>query len=250
MKTKNTFFRLLILLGCVFTLFIGCKEEEEDDVNYGVGSPKDITISVAASAGVKYYSLSSGTMTEVTEATAIASKNWDIAFQRSRLIYTNSGVTATTADSGGLGGVWYTDKTDFSKVSDADRVTTIPADYAGLNVDTTKYTAGQTGATSSQMNVMTYLGYASGSGNSSEDCYQMNPTPTGSDYSTYKAYNYDKKSAITASAGMPPVYGVSEQVYIIRHGTGDKYSKIQIADYTSTTGSSASDTYDITYQNF
>jgi hypothetical protein len=251
-KKRNAVFLFSLALVCAMALTIGCKTDvDEDEVNYGAGSPKDFTI-VAGTAG-NYYSLADGNLTEVTDAEAIASKNWDIAFKRSRLIYTNSGVTATATASGGLGGVWYTDKTDFSKVSDADAVTSMPDDYAGLNEDTTKYVDGGRGAAASVMNVMTYVGYADGTTGTEDNPYATIPYDT-TEYPTtppdgYLPYAYNKKHAVQMTGMMTGTYGVTEQVYIIKHGTGDRYSKIQITDYISSTANST-DTYEITVQNF
>ncbi|MDR3114840.1 MAG: HmuY family protein [Treponema sp.] len=44
-------------------------------------------------------------------------------------------------------------------------------------------------------------------------------------------------------------YDPSNRVYIIKHGDGEKYSKIQITDYESNT-SEKSDTYVIKYATF
>jgi hypothetical protein len=246
MKTKNTFFRLLILLGCVFTFFIGCSDDPDDtdDVNYGVGSPKTFPAEVSGTDLI-YYSLSTGTV-----VTNPASQDWDIAVGGALMeIYTNSGVTATAAGSNGNGGVKYTDKTDFGNVSDADGVT-CTGEYAGLDVDAKRYVDGGDEEDATAMNVMIYAGFDMGTG-TADDPYQYVPYPG---YNTPAAATYlpntnDKKQAVTMThMSNPTSFETSDQVYIITHGTGNKKSKIQVTDFSYSSRTSYS--YEITYQNF
>jgi hypothetical protein len=246
MKHGRFFLGFLVFL-CAAALFMGCPnepddEEEEDVIVKGV---QNLDVSVATGEGPKYYSLKTGK--EVTDAVAIASKKWDIAFEASRLIYTNSGDTAVGVSSGGQGGVWFTDKTDFADVSAEDKVETT-GDYADFTADVTKYISGMGGASASRLNVMTYVGYTSGTGTESEP-YTTVPMQGGPPSDDYVPYLYDKKHFVSMTHMMPPVgatYALSNQVYIIKHGDGTHYSKVQITEYASDSG----DVLKVKYQNF
>jgi hypothetical protein len=162
------------------------------------------------------------------------------------LVLTNSGVTAVSLISGGDGGVWYTTKDDgdpkkaFSSVSDRDGVP-VGGEYAGLTKDTTRYVA--SASTAVVMNVMTYMGYTGGTGTLS-DFYTTN---TISNPATDVPYTNDKRQCYSMVTMVPPVYDVTGEVYIIRHGNGTYYSKIEVTDFTSAGGNS---TFEIMYQNF
>jgi hypothetical protein len=257
MKHSKTFFGFLVLL-CAAALFLGCPTETEEKIivgqNYGVGSPVTKTVTVLPGE-TKYYSLATGT--QVLDGNK-DSQDWDIAFSRASgnmgggtFIYTNSGVTASTLGSDGDGGVWYTNKQVFASVNDRDG---LPAtgEYAGLAKDTIKYVASaQTGnGTALNLNVMTYLGYypnTSGDGNSVSEPYRTNPA-AGVDMTTYLPYTYDKHQFYRMTDMMNSVFEATKEVYIIRHGNGTDYSKIQIEGYgySSSTGA----VFDILYQNF
>jgi hypothetical protein len=251
MKHSKTFLGFLVLL-CAAALFLGCPTESDDDdgdgKNYGVGSPQERSVSATTGTPV-YFSFTTGA--EVTDAAEIASRNWDIAFQPSRMIYTNSGNTATSASSNGLGGVWYTDKTDFSAVSSTDEVpiTLKNMEYFGFMTDTTKYTSS---TVSNRYNIMTYWGFPGGTGTQT-DPYTTNPYSSSADF---VPYSYNKKnyiSMITMTGPNGAEYALSNQVYIIKHGDGIHYSKLQITDYTSVgggMGSPTTETFTFTYQNF
>jgi hypothetical protein len=45
----------------------------------------------------------------------------------------------------------------------------------------------------------------------------------------YSPYNFDKKQAYRMT-GMPPNYTPTKQVYIVRHGDGEGYSKVQLSE--------------------
>jgi hypothetical protein len=234
---------------------MGCPTDAGDDTNYGSGEAKELTITVsgttAANDGPKYYSLATGE--QVTDATAIASQAWDIAVAKSRMIYTNSGATATTVESGGLGGIWFTNKTDFDDVSDEDSVETTGdyAEYADFTTDVVKYTSA---TASSRFNVMTYWGFGGGTG-TAEDPYT---TKTYDGSAGYVPYTYDKKNYVSMISMTGPngaEFEMSNEVYIIKHGDGTHYSKLQVTEYTSVTtgtgmGAPSDETYKITYRNF
>jgi hypothetical protein len=257
MKHSKTFLGFLVLL-CAAALFLGCPTETEEKTvvlkNLGVGAPRELTTDPIPGGNIVYYSLTTG---EVVTGADINSQNWDIAFARAsntmgggNFIYTNSGVTASGLGSGGDGGVWYTDNNVFTSVSDRDGV---PAtgEYAGLAKDTTKYTTtAQAGnGTLVTLNVMTYLGYypdTSGDGNTDTAPYRANPA--GGDMTTYLPYTYDKHQFYRMVNMMQSLFEATEEVYIIRHGNGIDYSKIQVTDfgYASATGA----TFELKYQNF
>jgi hypothetical protein len=247
-----------LMLLCAAALFLGCPTEPEDDTNYGAGDPKELEVTVTSADGTVYYSLTTGQ--RVTDAAKIAGKDWDIAFQRSRMIYTNSGDTAAAGatGSGGLGGVWFTDKTDFDSVSDEDAVETTGdyAEYAPFTKDVVKYTSA---TASSRFNVMTYWGFAGGAGTAADPYKTKTPTsnPPPADF---VPYTYDKKNYISMTSMTGPngaEFSLSKQVYIIKHGDGEHYSKIQITEYTSRSADTAAtppvlaaDILKIKYQNF
>jgi hypothetical protein len=158
----------------------------------------------------------------------IASNKWDIAFKRSRLIFTNSGVTADDLSSHGQGGVWHTDKTDFDAVTLADKKT--DAAYQAYYTDVTRWIPKSGGgAAESALNIMTFNGYTTGDG-LSEDTFFEAPV------------KYDQKQYYKATPGaMPPTFEATEQVYIILHGDGAHHSKIQVVSYESDTTNMAAD---------
>jgi hypothetical protein len=237
-----------LVLFCVAALFLGCPTEDTDDTNYGVGETQEREIAVVTGVP-KYFSFTTGA--EVTDAAKIASKEWDIAFQPSRMIYTNSGATATLTESGGQGGIWFANKTDFDKVSDGDRVepTGDYAEYADFTADVVKYTSA---TASNRFNVMTYWGFAGGSG-TQEDPYQ---TKTFDGSATFVPYTYDKKNWIIMTTMTGPngaTFDLTNEVYIVKHGDGTHYSKLQITNYGSEgsgMGAPVTETFNFKYRNF
>jgi hypothetical protein len=227
----NRYFFVALALACVIPLFLGCPTED-DSPSYG-GDLKELPgVSLGTADGVKYYSLSTGE--EVTGAD-IATDKWDIAFTRTRLIFTNSGATAEALGSGGQGGVWYTDKAVLSEVSDDDRLGEDDAILQSFLTDQKRWVTGMGGAAETTLNVMSYAGYDNEADN--DGLSQSSPLA---------GYSYNKKQYYDSpSMG---AYTNTSQVYIIRHGDGSHYSKIQI-DYQYTT-SPAKDNWSISYQNF
>jgi hypothetical protein len=69
--------------------------------------------------------------------------------------------------------------------------------------------------TLNRINVITYIGYGSGTGETPETAL------TDYQYNRQQFYNADLSS-------MPPIYSTTKWVYIIRHGSGAEYSKLQI----------------------
>ncbi|MDR1251681.1 MAG: HmuY family protein [Treponema sp.] len=237
MKHMRIFLIFAVLL-CAALFFTGCPTDPEDEEpNYG-GEAEILNIVVAATDGVVYYSLSTGEQVAGTDS-------WDIAFRRSRLIFTNSGATAAYPDvtSTGSGGVWHVTKTNLADVTVDDAVKDDPL-YGPYNQDVVRYIlAGGMGgspatAAPSRINVMTFVGYSNEADNDG----------LSADKPFSNTYQYNKKQFYN-SEGMPPVMSVSNQIYIIKHGDGSKYSKILINAYESSTAN-GTDTYQIIYQNF
>jgi hypothetical protein len=244
MKRTKIFLSVAVLL-CAALFFPGCSTDPEDEPNYG-GAEKALPgISLATADGVKYYSLSTGT--EVTGAD-INTNKWDIAFSRTRLIYTNSGASAK---GGGNGGVWHTEKTDLGAVSYGEQKE-FKVGSVSHNVDVAEYLytgMGPAPTAKTILNVMTYVGYEHGNGSTNDI---TGYTAGSGDYSNYPAngplsgYKYDQHQYYN-SAGMGS-YAGNNQVYIIRHGDGEHYSKIQIVyAYLS---ADLKDEWRVTYQNF
>ncbi|MDR2049129.1 MAG: HmuY family protein, partial [Treponema sp.] len=223
----STIFRrfLVLMFAALALFFVGCSNSSDDDDNNG---PSWSTFSVSVSTGTKYYSLKTGE--EVADPT---SSDWDIAFEAgaAQYIYTNSGVSAQ--GPGGQGGVWFTDKA-FDAVTQSDRLPKsgdeYEAEYGEFTEDVNKYVG--TSQTPQAINVMTYLGYNSGSGDSDSDPYTTVPLQ-GPPGPSYLPYLYDKKHAVSMTKMIGGAeFGLTGQVYIIRHGDGAGYSKVEITEYT------------------
>jgi hypothetical protein len=56
------------------------------------------------------------------------------------------------------------------------------------------------------------------------------------DMAVYSPYDFNKKQAYRM-VGMPPNYTPTSQVYIIRHGDGEQYSKVQVSEVYLESGS-------------
>jgi hypothetical protein len=200
----------------------------------------EITFQVDSSNGPRFFSLSTGEWVDASEA---ASKNWDIAFQRMRKIYTNSGTSAQEFSSDGKGGVWYTNKTDFDAVtSKDDAVTDLPSIHTPYITDQTRYTGTSSGSLA-RINLMTYMGYlneATASGTTKED-FLMYASGEGANYLHTAFYDIDQEE--------------TGQVYIIRHADGETYAKIQVYDFEFISSSVApsglsTDSYKVRYAVF
>jgi hypothetical protein len=94
--------------------------------------------------------------------------------------------------------------------------------------------------TLNQINVMTYIGYGSGTGDGLSE---------GSPLTDYK-YNAQAYYHADLST-MPPPYSVTRQVYIVRHGDGVHYTKMHIAglETQSSTGGEKR-IFALRYENF
>jgi hypothetical protein len=210
------FRRFLIVMFAVCTLvFMGCSNDDDDDDT----PPGAVAFSVAISpggGGTKYFSFARRFTDESGAVTATNNKNWDIAFSTGRYIYTNSGATATDLGSNGGGGVWYTGKTVFADVTSA-----ADADFAkNYAVDTKKWVGGMSSAAEQNLNVMTFVGYGSGDGNSETTAFSA------SNYLYDQEEYYYQQGSMGAGVSFP----MRMRVYIIQHGTGSTYTKIQITE--------------------
>jgi hypothetical protein len=173
---------------------------------------------------LRYFSLTTG---EEVPAGRKDTADWDIAVEYDGFIqiYTNSG------DSGpGSGGVTFTGKTDFADVALADGVTEFTgeyAEYAPYTEDVTRWVGSMGSASQTIMNVMTYLGYISGSGTQESP---FSPSPFAVGDSSKKMYAFNKKQCYDHRGGtMAPLYDPTLQVYVVTHADGIAKSKFQLS---------------------
>jgi hypothetical protein len=226
--------KALISVGLRALLFMGAGSAGP---RAGAAELKELIIEVSggeAGTGPVYYSLRTG-----QPVADPASRDWDIAFERPRLIYTNSGETAAALGSGGMGGVWHTEKTDIAGTLQGDAVRNDPL-YGPYNTDALRWIDGAMfkAASSRRINVMTFTGY----GNETK----KDGKTKASAFSA--SFGYNKKQFYSAR-GMPPAYSLTGQVYILRHGDGQGESKLRIRSYESQSREDT-DRYIISYQNF
>ncbi|MDR0722967.1 MAG: HmuY family protein [Treponema sp.] len=200
----------------------------------------EITFEVDSSNGPRFFSLTTGVWIDASEA---ATEKWDLAFQRMRKIYTNSGTSAQEFSSNGQGGVWYTNKTDFDAVtSKDDAVTDLSSILAPYITDQSRYTGTSSGSLA-RINLMTYMGYVNeetASGTTKEDFLTYH-SGEGATYLPTAFYDIDQKE--------------TGQVYIIRHADGKTYAKIQVSDFEFISSSVApsglsTDSYKVRYAVF
>jgi hypothetical protein len=244
-------FPRLFLCTALGVLFLGCPNaandteapEEEvlgdpDDLTFPGGTEKTLNFEVAYGE-VKYFSLAGGK--QISKPEEIKSQGWDIAFEGTRLIYTNSGETAKKLDSGGKGGVWFTESTGLEGITRADAVSGDPL-YEPYHEDVIRYVQTMSPVAPRRMNVMTFLGY----GNE-----KINDGITAGKYFS-NDFRYDKRPYYTnVGLTMPPNFQPTLRVYIIRHGDGIRYSKLQVTEFRRTAYFEAgSDVYKITYHNY
>jgi hypothetical protein len=210
-------------------LSAGCPTEPDESPVEDLGSLDDPVTVLAGEP--RYFSLSGG-----KEILDPKNGDWDIAFDQNRLIYTNSGDTAADLESGGRGGVWCTGATDFDSVNSAGG-----ADFSlPFTTDTRRYTnpAAEMGApVQNRLNVITYIGYGSGTGETPE--------------TALTDYQYDRQQFYIADLStMPPTYNLTNFVYIVKHGNGTAHSKVQISYMQSITSTSGNKRiYKVKYAN-
>jgi hypothetical protein len=223
------FIPLLLGLAALVLSLSACPPEAKP-----ISGPEAV-ITAVENAGPVYFSFSRGTIVDATEA---ASTGWDLAFSYTRMIHTNSGDTAAALNSGGQGGVWAAPElTDINAAISPD-----DADFSlPFATDTSRWTspAAEMGEpVLNQLNVITYVGYGQGGGLTKED--------------PLTGYKYNARQYYSANLStMPPVYSVTRQVYIVRHGDGEHYSKMQIAALETTPSTSgARRDFAVSYRNF
>jgi hypothetical protein len=207
------------------------EEETETETETGDGVINYVFTGGGDIDNTRYYNLSTG---QRVSSTLANTTGWDIAIRTNIFCYvmTNSGVTADAAGSEGQGAVWFADTTDFDAVtSSADAVTGLSGDlaeYAPYVTDVTRYELGMNGVESGPKNIMTYYGYLSGDGESAATCFRWSdPGPPNAPF-----FEFNKKAFAQVAGGMPPPWSATGQVYIIRHGDGSGYSKVQFTKVT------------------
>jgi hypothetical protein len=206
-------FPLALALGALL-----CVGSDSPGNQAGTAEARELVIEVSGGTGPVYYSLRDG-----RRVTDPATGDWDIGFERPRLIYTNGGETAAALGSGGRGGVWHTERTDFDGVNAADAVKGDPL-YGPYNTDAARWIEGAMfkPASSRRINVMTFTGYSN----------EANRDGKTRASALSASFRYDKKQ-FYSGRGMPPSYSLSSRVYIVRHGDGGGESKVQIRAYES-----------------
>jgi hypothetical protein len=184
--------------------------------------------------GTRYYSLSSGD--EITDPAAIASAAWDIALEAHDgcfFVLTNSGDSAVRAGSGGQGAVWHTERFDLDRTGLEDRVAENLGDLAPYTVDRKRYTFVMSTVTDQYLNVMTYLGYPGSDdpahNGETEETFFNRKEPDSTGMASYVPFLFNQKQFYTMR-GMPPNYTPTYRVYILRHGDGAGFSKLQVND--------------------
>jgi hypothetical protein len=206
---------IFLLLALCFT---ACPVEPDDE--WG-GPVLNVTIPLNDYDGEgQYYSLLTGKQVDPH------SPDWDLGFysiDNTPSIFTNSGATAELLQSGGQGGVWYSDKS-LEDAGPEDRKA--DGEYADYVTDVERW--GKTmgaAAIPQRMNIMTYLGFPYGTGAEADPFLPHEMKDMGS----YEGYNFNKKQFYRWYS-MPPKYSPTGQVYIIRHGDGAGRSKIRVGD--------------------
>jgi hypothetical protein len=222
-------FLLPVFAGLCLT---ACPVEPEDEG----GNLIEISLPIDGSGTRHYYDLSTG------EETTPAGSNWDLALEAhggAFFVLTNSGDTATDVNaqvSGGASGqgrVWFTDATDFDAVVGKDQRALNPgedlSDTAVYTEDRRRYVMVMAAEPAEQtLNVITYAGYRAGNGLTAETRFEYN-TPDMGNMGSFSPYLFNKKQAYRM-IGMPPNYTPTKQVYIVRHGDGASYSKVQLSE--------------------
>jgi hypothetical protein len=128
--------------------------------------------------------------------------------------------------------VWFTGSTDFDAVTrrgDAVTGAALDAEYAPYTADVYRYTMVMAAEPVKQiLNVTSYAGYRTGDGLTPASRFEYN-TPDMSNMAGFIPYLFNKRQAYRM-AGMPPNYTPTMQVYIVRHGDGRTYSKVQLSE--------------------
>jgi hypothetical protein len=227
--TPRSFSRSVVFTLLLALAFAACSVDIPEEEGFIV------KLRVYGDDGTKYYSLAAGgsAKEEITGAD-IASQKWDLAVEAhdgTFFVLTNSGASAVRAGSGGQGGVWHTGQFAFERTGFNHRVTGDLGVLADYTADQKRYAMVMSDVAEEYLNVMTYLGYpdsgnAAHNGKTKETHFKRKePDETG--MASYVPYLFNQKQFYTMR-GMPPNYTPTYQVYIVRHGNGTGYSKVQI----------------------
>jgi hypothetical protein len=216
--------------------FTACPTEPDDS---WTGPVLKVTIRLnSGDEGAVYYSLATG------EQADPHSSAWDLGFysiDNTPSIFTNSGDTAALLQSGGDGGVWYSDKS-LEDAGPDDRKA--GGEYAAYVTDVYRWGKTMGVAALQRMNIMTYLGFPSGSGTEADPFLPHDMI----DMASYQGYDFNKKQFYSWYS-MPPKYSPTEQIYIIKRGDGGGYSKIRVSDIYLE-GPYTHYVFEVQYENF
>ena len=224
MNTKKKL-SALVLAVMLFAFFAACDDDESDsadrnDLTMDISATKVADSSSGSTVTTYNYTLLDLSARELV--TDQASNGWDIAFTGATRIATNSGDSATNFGSSGQGGTAFTGSTDFNTGIDVVSLT-LQADY---NITTSGH-----GTLTEPTNVMSFVGYSSGSGTEADP---------------YSGAQYNQNQYYDTDGSMPPVYTPNNNVYVVKYGDGTGYAKFQVVavEYSSeTTGSVKTTTY-------
>jgi hypothetical protein len=158
---------------------------------------------------------------------------WELRFSGERDVYTNSGSTAVTEGSGGLGGVVFSGKTDFDDTITITEAESLFEDDPVDGVDYTYWDQSEIDsdtAYETTRNAICYPGYPSSpvegrDGLTEDTAWAFFPD---ADFSLSTAYaEWDRMT--------PNFRNYTNNVYIVRSGDGLSYYKFQIpeVDYTA-----------------
>jgi hypothetical protein len=219
---------LILIIMAALALLAVCSQDSDDSFD-GI----QISLPIDGSGGRHYCALSTGE--EVTPAW----DNWDIAFEAHNncfFILTNSGDTALDLGAAGGGGVWFTDSTDFGAVNSVSQRVIPPSggEYEPYTEDAVRWAMVMGAEPVKQfLNVITYLGYPGSDDplhdGASQATYFQRKDPAAGAMASFVPYLFNKRQAFTMH-GMPPDYAPTRQVYVIRHGDGAAYSKLQLSE--------------------
>jgi hypothetical protein len=277
-------FLFFALLAGSLSLFTACPVEPEDPVERVVAAVPDegtvqesesgvrtLSFTLPGDGAIWYFSLGTGKW--LKDANDPYTADWDLAFQDSRIILTNSGDTEKRLSSGGLGGVWFTNQTDFDAVESPLAGTLIGApedpdpdfNYLPYHRDYKRHIRIMGVLHERWLNVMTYAGYryedtpyASKDPDYPSGIYDGSTEKMALSGSGYLVnFEYNKKAYYVnpplenGGLRMPPDFEATGQVYIVRHGNGVEHSKFQVTEfYRDLASSPNTDAYTIKWQTW
>jgi hypothetical protein len=266
---NRKFFKIFLsaLLAGSLLFFTACPTEAEDpgETKYSTGDEgtvqelgggvKTLSFTIPGNSAIWYFSLGAGKW--LKDSSDPYTADWDLAFQDSRIILTNSGDTEKRLNSGGIGGVWFTNQTGFDAVTSpaAGTLAGTPEDpdpgfnYLPYHTDYKRFVRIMGVLHTRYLNVMTYVGYpyentSYGGGTDSYGKKYPAGVYNGSTEEFAFAghgylinFDYNKKAYYVnpplpnGGLRMPPDFEATGQVYIVRHGGGTEYSKFQVTEF-------------------